>query len=110
MSELWPYIEANKIIERIGNSDKEVIFETGYGPSGLPHIGTFGEVARTNWVKKAFEELTGKSARLIAFSDDMDAFRKTPYNIPNSEILDKHHGYSLSRVPNPFNNKFTSFS
>lgn len=110
MSDLWPFVEAKKIIERIGDSDKEVIFETGYGPSGLPHIGTFGEVARTTWVRRAFEKLTGKKTRLIAFSDDMDALRKTPENIPNQELLDKNHGYSLSKVPNPFDTEYSSFA
>lgn len=110
MSTLWPYVEARKIINRMGDSDKEVIFETGYGPSGLPHIGTFGEVARTTWVQKAYNELTGKSSQLIAFSDDMDALRKTPDNIPNKELLDNNLGYSLSKVPNPFNTDHKSFA
>ena len=109
MYELWPHREAEKIITRIGESDKTVVFETGYGPSGLPHIGTFGEVVRTNWVRQAFSEMSGKKSKLITFSDDMDALRKTPDNIKNSKILDESHGLSLSRVPNPFDSEYESF-
>lgn len=110
-STLWPFVEAQKIISsgRI-KEDKPVIFETGYGPSGLPHIGTFGEVVRTNWVRKAFRELTGKDTRLIAFSDDMDALRKTPDNIPNKHLIDAAHGLPLSKVPNPFGTEDVSFA
>ena len=80
------------------------MFETGYGPSGLPHIGTFGEVARTSMVRHAFEVLTqGKyKTRLIAFSDDMDGLRKVPDNIPNKELVAAHLGKPLIRVPDPF--------
>ena len=90
---------------------KPVIFETGYGPSGLPHIGTFGEVARTSMVRHAFEALTeGKvPTRLVCFSDDMDGLRKVPTNVPNQEELAKHLDKPLSRVPDPFG-KFESFS
>lgn len=108
-SSLWPYIEAQKIIERTKDKDK-VIFETGYGPSGPPHIGTFGEVARTSWVRNAYETLTGKKTKLIAFSDDMDALRKTPDNIPNKNLIDNAHGFSLSKVPNPFDTHDKSFA
>ena len=69
------------------NTGKEVIFETGYGPSGLPHIGTFGEVVRTSMIRHAFEVLTGRKTRLICFSDDMDGLRKVPENVPNQEEL-----------------------
>jgi lysyl-tRNA synthetase, class I len=79
-----------------------VIFETGYGPSGLPHIGTFNEVARTTFVRQAYEELTGAPTRLIAFSDDMDGLRKVPDNVPNQEMLAHHLGEPLSRIPDPF--------
>ena len=87
-SKAWPFEEARKLIARLERSGrKEVIFETGYGPSGLPHIGTFGEVARTSMVRHAFRVLTGGSVktRLIAFSDDMDGLRKVPDNIPNRD-------------------------
>ena len=82
----------------------EIIFETGYGPSGLPHIGTFGEVARTTMVRHAFRVLTGDKVktRLIAFSDDMDALRKVPDNVPNKEMLARHLGQPLTKVPDPF--------
>ena len=84
-SHAWPFEEARKIVARLKRRPKdEVIFETGYGPSGLPHIGTFGEVARTSMVRHAFRVLTGETVktRLIAFSDDMDALRKVPDNVP----------------------------
>ena len=81
-----------------------MIFETGYGPSGLPHIGTFGEVARTSMVRHAFRVLTGETVktRLIAFSDDMDALRKVPDNVPNKEMMARHLGQPLTQVPDPF--------
>ena len=81
-----------------------MIFETGYGPSGLPHIGTFGEVARTTMVRHAFRVLTDDKikTRLIAFSDDMDGLRKVPDNVPNKEMLAKHLGKPLTQVPDPF--------
>ncbi|MXV36218.1 MULTISPECIES: lysine--tRNA ligase [unclassified Saccharibacter] len=101
---LWPFEEARKIAKRVANADpsKPVLLETGYGPSGLPHIGTFGEVARTTWVRQAFEAMTGRSTRLLAFSDDMDALRKVPGNVPQQEMLEKHLGLPLSRIPDPF--------
>src|SRR5271168_2864159 len=104
-SHAWPFEEARKIVARLKKSGKdEVIFETGYGPSGLPHIGTFGEVARTTMVRHAFRVLTGDKikTRLIAFSDDMDALRKVPDNVPNKEMLARHLGQPLTRVPDPF--------
>ena len=81
-----------------------MIFETGYGPSGLPHIGTFGEVARTTMVRHAFRTLTEDKikTRLIAFSDDMDGLRKVPDNIPNKELVGRHLGKPLTQVPDPF--------
>ena len=99
----WPFEEAAKVAARLDASGKaEALFETGYGPSGLPHIGTFGEVARTNWVRRAFIELTGKPSRLLAFSDDMDALRKVPDNVPNPALLREFVGQPLTRVPDPF--------
>src|SRR6202035_2076404 len=86
----WPFEEARKISARIeATGQTEVVFETGYGPSGLPHIGTFGEVARTSMVRHAFRVLTEDriKTRLIAFSDDMDGLRKVPDNIPNKELV-----------------------
>jgi lysyl-tRNA synthetase class 1 len=104
-SHAWPFEEARKIVARLKKSPKdEVIFETGYGPSGLPHIGTFGEVARTTMVRHAFRVLTDDriKTRLIAFSDDMDGLRKVPDNVPNKEMMQKHLGKPLTKVPDPF--------
>jgi lysyl-tRNA synthetase class 1 len=104
-SSAWPFEEARKIVARLKKRPKdEVIFETGYGPSGLPHIGTFGEVARTTMVRHAFHVLTDDriKTRLIAFSDDMDGLRKVPDNMPNKELLGQHLGKPLTRVPDPF--------
>ena len=91
---VWPFIEALKIIKRFGGKenfkipDKDyILFETGYGPSGLPHIGTFGEVVRTSMVRHAFSSLVDCPTKLIAFSDDMDGLRKIPENIPNQNML-----------------------
>ncbi len=104
-SNAWPFQEAEKLIKRLEKSDIEkhtIVFETGYGPSGLPHIGTFGEVARTTMVRNAFELLTGKKTKIICFSDDMDGFRKVPDNLPNQEMLAQHLGLPLTQVPDPF--------
>jgi lysyl-tRNA synthetase class 1 len=104
-SNAWPFEEARKIVARLKRRLKdEVIFETGYGPSGLPHIGTFGEVARTTMVRHAFRVLTDDKVktRLIAFSDDMDGLRKVPDNIPNKELVAQHLGKPLTGVPDPF--------
>jgi len=104
-SNAWPFEEARKIVARLKKRPKdEVIFETGYGPSGLPHIGTFGEVARTTMVRHAFRVLTDDKikTRLIAFSDDMDGLRKVPDNVPNKDLLEKHLGKPLTQVPDPF--------
>ena len=111
----WPFEEARRLIKRLekikGGDEKTVIFETGYGPSGLPHIGTFGEVARTSMVRHAFELLTeGKRpTRLICFSDDMDGLRKVPSNVPNQELLHAALEKPLTNVPDPFG-KFESFA
>ena len=99
----WPFEEAARVAARVAASGKPAaLFETGYGPSGLPHIGTFGEVARTTWVRHAYTTLTGQPARLLAFSDDMDALRKVPDNVPNRDMLREFIGQPLSRVPDPF--------
>ena len=99
----WPFEEATKLAARLDASGKAcALFETGYGPSGLPHIGTFGEVARTSWVRHAFTALTGKPTRLIAFSDDMDGLRKVPDNVPNAAMLRDYLGQPLTRIPDPF--------
>src|SRR5437016_14631301 len=111
-SHAWPFEEARKIVARLKKRPKdEVVFETGYGPSGLPHIGTFGEVARTTMVRHAFRVLTDDKVktRLIAFSDDMDGLRKVPDNVPNRDMLAAHLGKPLSRVPDPFSNEYPSF-
>jgi lysyl-tRNA synthetase class 1 len=111
-STAWPFEEARKIVARLKKRPKdEVIFETGYGPSGLPHIGTFGEVARTTMVRHAFRVLTDDKikTRLIAFSDDMDGLRKVPDNVPNRDMMASHLGKPLSRVPDPFSNEHPSF-
>jgi lysyl-tRNA synthetase, class I len=104
-SHAWPFEEARKIVARLKRRPKdEIIFETGYGPSGLPHIGTFGEVARTTMVRHAFRVLTDDKikTRLIAFSDDMDGLRKVPDNIPNKEMVAQHLNKPLTEVPDPF--------
>jgi len=111
-SNAWPFEEARRLAARLKRHPKdEVIFETGYGPSGLPHIGTFGEVARTTMVRHAFRVLTDDKVRtrLIAFSDDMDALRKVPDNVPNRDMMAAHLGKPLSRVPDPFSNDYPSF-
>jgi len=104
-SNAWPFEEARKIVARLKKRPKdEVIFETGYGPSGLPHIGTFGEVARTTMVRHAFRVLTDDKVktRLIAFSDDMDGLRKVPDNVPNKDLLEQDLGKPLTKVRDPF--------
>jgi lysyl-tRNA synthetase class 1 len=99
--ESWPFLEARRILASTADKD-EVVFECGYGPSGLPHIGTFGEVARTTMVRHAFRQLSNKPTRLIVFSDDMDALRKVPENVPNQEMLQEHLGRPLTSIPDPF--------
>jgi lysyl-tRNA synthetase class 1 len=104
-SKAWPFEEARKLLAR-GPEGKPggeaVVFETGYGPSGLPHIGTFNEVLRTTFVRQAFATLSDQPTRLIAFSDDMDGLRKVPDNVPNGAMLAEHLGRPLSRIPDPF--------
>jgi lysyl-tRNA synthetase class 1 len=112
VSKAWPFEEARKLIARVMRTgQREVLFETGYGPSGLPHIGTFGEVARTTMVRHAFRVLTDDAieTRLLAFSDDMDGLRKTPDNIPNREMVEAHLGKPLTEVPDPFG-EYDSFA
>src|SRR5829696_81168 len=97
----WPFEEARKLVSRLERTGKnEALFETGYGPSGLPHIGTFGEVARTSMVRHTFRVLTGDKVKthLIAFSDDMDGLRKVPDNVPNRDLIAPHLGKPLSEV------------
>src|SRR5580692_11102319 len=95
----WPFEEAAKVVARLKLKGKDhALFETGYGPSGLPHIGTFGEVARTSWVRKAFTDLTGLPSRLIAFSDDMEGLRKVPDNVPNKAMLREFLGKPLTKI------------
>ena len=104
-SKAWPYEEARKLLKRYPDgapAKGHVLFETGYGPSGLPHIGTFNEVLRTTMVRRAFETLSDIPTRLIAFSDDMDGLRKVPDNVPNKEMLAAHLGKPLTRIPDPF--------
>ncbi len=104
-SSAWPFQEAVALVERYKNAPPEkgyVLFETGYGPSGLPHIGTFGEVARTTMVRRAFESISDIPTRLICFSDDMDGLRKVPDNLPNKEMIAANLGKPLTSIPDPF--------
>jgi lysyl-tRNA synthetase class 1 len=109
VSKAWPYEEARKLLKRWPDGkpggpqgDGAIVFETGYGPSGLPHIGTFNEVLRTTMVRHAFEAMSDRKTRLIAFSDDMDGLRKVPDNVPNKAMLKEHLGKPLTRIPDPF--------
>ena len=104
-SKAWPFQEAKKLVKRYQKKPPEkgyVLFETGYGPSGLPHIGTFGEVARTTMVRRAFEAISDIPTKLISFSDDMDGLRKVPDNVPNRDMMGEHLQKPLSDVPDPF--------
>jgi lysyl-tRNA synthetase class 1 len=104
-SNAWPFVEARTLLDRVAEAPPEkgfVLFETGYGPSGLPHIGTFAEVARTTMVRRAFELISEAPTRLFAFSDDMDGLRKVPDNIPNREMVAQHLGKPLTAIPDPF--------
>src|SRR5213082_2390285 len=108
----WPFEEARKLVARIGGKAPAkgfVLLQTGYGPSGLPHIGTFGEVVRTTMVRQAFRRLSDVPTRLFCFSDDMDGLRKVPDNVPNREMLAAHLGKPLTAVPDPFSNEHPSF-
>ena len=118
VSKAWPFQEAMKLVKRYpdGKTAKDgspapVLFETGYGPSGLPHVGTFQEVLRTTLVRRAYEIVSGGApTRLVAFSDDMDGLRKVPDNVPNHELLAANLGKPLTRIPDPFNAGFESFA
>ena len=119
VSKAWPFQEAQRLLKRYPDGAKPdgspVVFETGYGPSGLPHIGTFQEVLRTTFVRRAFEAMIGAKpedgkTRLIAFSDDMDGLRKVPDNVPNQALLQENLHLPLSRVPNPFGTDYDSFA
>ena len=119
VSKAWPFQEAARLLKRYPDGAKPdgspVLFETGYGPSGLPHIGTFQEVLRTTLVRRAFEAMIGAKpedgrTRLVAFSDDMDGLRKVPDNVPNQELLQENLHLPLSRVPNPFDTHHASFA
>ena len=107
----WPFVEAKKILkERKIDIEKKgkIILQTGYGPSGLPHIGTFGEVARTSMVVNALNQLTDIPKEIITFSDDMDGLRKVPDNVPNKDLLNKNLHKPLTNIPDPFK-KYNSF-
>jgi lysyl-tRNA synthetase class 1 len=123
VSKAWPFQEAQRLLKRYPDGVKTakdgitspVLFETGYGPSGLPHIGTFQEVLRTTLVRRAFEAMIGAKpedgkTRLVAFSDDMDGLRKVPDNVPNQQLLQDNLHLPLSRVPNPFDTDHASFA
>src|SRR5271166_2752061 len=102
-SNAWPFEQAKAIVARLKKKPKdEVLFETGYGPSGLPHIGTFGEVARTTMVRHAFSRISDIPTRLICFSDDMDGLRKVPENLPQQEMIRNNLGKPLTSIPDPF--------
>ncbi len=110
-SKAWPFEEARRVLKRYQKAPPEkgyVLFETGYGPSGLPHIGTFGEVARTTMVRRAFEMISDIPTKLICFSDDLDGMRKVPGNVPNPGQLEQYLQRPLTSVPDPFG-KFDSF-
>jgi len=107
----WPFVEAKKMLRERKSfieTKGKIILQTGYGPSGLPHIGTFGEVARTSMMVNALKQLTDIPTEIITFSDDMDGFRKVPENVPNQELLNKNLYKPLTKVPDPFE-KFSSF-
>ncbi|MFT6676494.1 MAG: lysyl-tRNA synthetase class 1 [Sulfitobacter sp.] len=104
-SKAWPFEEARRVLKRYQKAPPEkgfVLFETGYGPSGLPHIGTFGEVLRTTMIKRAFEEISDIPTKLICFSDDLDGMRKVPGNVPQQDMLAEHMHKPLTVVPDPF--------
>ena len=107
----WPFVEAKKMLrERKSFIEKKekIILQTGYGPSGLPHIGTFGEVARTSMMVNALRHLTDLPTEIITFSDDMDGLRKVPENVPQKKLLEKNLHKPLTQVPDPVG-KYDSF-
>lgn len=112
----WPFEEARKLLARLERQQKKgratkghILFETGYGPSGLPHIGTFGEVVRTSMVRRAFQEMSDYPTRLLVFSDDMDGMRKIPDTVPDPAALEPYLHKPLTAVPNPFGGDYESF-
>src|SRR4028119_957291 len=109
-SKAWPFEEARALLKRVesGPAKDHVLFETGYGPSGLPHTGTFGEVLRTTMIRRAFEVISDMPTRLVVFSDDLDGMRKVPENVPNPAMLREHLQRPLTSVPDPFG-EFESF-
>ena len=107
----WPFVEIRKLLKDrkdIIKKKNKITFQTGYGPSGLPHIGTFGEVARTSMMVNALKHLTDLPTEILTFSDDMDGLRKVPENVPNKELLEENLHKPLTQVPDPFK-KFKSF-
>jgi len=111
--DLWPYEEARRLAERVGNygTDRAVVFQSGFGPSGLPHLGTMGEVLRPSYVRHAFKLLSpDRLQRFVVFIDDMDGLRKVPENIPNREEFTAHLGKPVSRIPDPFRDASGHFS
>ena len=107
----WPFVEVRKLLKerkKIIEKKNKITFQTGYGPSGLPHIGTFGEVSRTSMMINALNHIKKIDSELITFSDDMDGLRKVPENIPNDKILKENLGKPLTDIPDPFK-KYKSF-
>lgn len=98
----WPLKEAEALLQSLPDDGSEVLFQTGFGPSGLPHIGTFAEVARTTFIRRAFQSLSDRPTQLVAFSDDLDGLRKVPLNVPDREAIEPHLGKPLSSIPDPF--------
>src|SRR5271168_4629683 len=111
--DLWPYEEARRLAERVSGyaPDRAVVFQSGFGPSGLPHLGTMGEVLRPSYVRHAFEVLGySHPSKLIVFIDDMDGLRKAPESIPNREATQAYLGHPVSRIPDPFGDCHDSFA
>ena len=101
----WPFVEIRKLLKdrkELIKKRNKITFQTGYGPSGLPHIGTFGEVARTTMMINALNHIEKINHELITFSDDMDGLRKVPDNIPNDQVLKDNLGKPLTNIPDPF--------
>src|SRR5260370_13998250 len=112
-AELWPREEARRLAERVASYDQSrpVIFESGFGPSGLPHLGTMCEIVRPAYVRRAFSQLEpARPTRLVVFIDDMDGLRKVPENIPNREATAQYLGQPVSKIPDPFGECHTSFA
>jgi lysyl-tRNA synthetase class 1 len=103
LPDAWPFVEASRVVARMAKLNKsEAVFETGFGPSGMPHVGTFAEVVRTSWVRNAFKEISDIPTRLISYSDDMDGMRRVPQNVPNQERTARYLGMPLCRIPDPY--------